>query len=177
MGSLGGYLGVFLASRFAPLALSWDRIDLANPVWRWTLVASEVGQCVRQVAPAVTWRTDQGSLLLPWESKQIAVMEPKPKKLVLWYIATKTLQFTNKTTKPLQREVITVLEVEITPVRDGTSREHHDQCEHNCSRQWQKLNWFRSVEPHCFDPERLHYRQGHPTRAGGFSLFLTMGCF
>ena len=44
----------------------------------------------------------QGSLLLPWEGEQVAVVEPEPQKVVLGYIATKTLNFTNQTTKPHQ---------------------------------------------------------------------------
>ena len=44
----------------------------------------------------------QGSLLLPWEGEQVAVVEPKPQKVVLGYITTKTLHFTNQTTKPHQ---------------------------------------------------------------------------
>ena len=34
----------------------------------------------------------------------------------------------------IRREVVTVQEVEITPVPDGPVREHHDKCEQNCSR-------------------------------------------
>ena len=43
-----------------------------------------------------TWHVD------PWEGEQVAVVEPKPQKVVLGYIATKTLHFTNQTTKPHQ---------------------------------------------------------------------------
>ena len=66
----------------------------------------------------------QGSLLLPWEGEQVAVVEPKPQKVVL-----------------IRCEVVVVQEVEITPVGDGPGWEHHDDWEHNRSRQWQKLNW------------------------------------
>ena len=66
----------------------------------------------------------QGSLLLPWEGEQVAVVEPKPQKVVL-----------------IRCEVVVFQEVEITPVGDGPGWEHHDDWEHNRSRQWQKLNW------------------------------------
>ena len=32
------------------------------------------------------------------------------------------------------------VDVAITPVSDGPGSEHHDDCEHNRSCQWQKLN-------------------------------------
>ena len=66
-----------------------------------------------------------------WEGEQIAVIEPKPQKGVLGYIATKKHNISQtKQQNLILWEVVTVQEFAQ-------------------SRWWQKLNWFRWVEPHC----------------------------
>ena len=99
-------------------------------------MASEVGQCVRRVALAAPRRTGPRQPSPPMGEQAncgdgTEAVESSP---VIHY---------NSQTKQqnlIRREVVTVQEVEITPVPDGPVREHHGHCEQNCSRQWQKLN-------------------------------------
>ena len=124
------------------VALCWSKNPVCNLVDGGELRSPpELNNVVGQRHQLPLVGRGQGSLLLPWEGEQVAVVEPKPQKVVMGYIAKKHYISQTKQQNLIRCEVVVVQEVEITPVGDGPGWEHHDDWEHNRSRQWQKLNW------------------------------------
>ena len=110
--------------------------------WRWTQVASGAEQCGWRAAPTAPRRTGPRQPSPPMRGRascgggtEAAESSPGIHLPQKHYISK------TKQQNLISCEVVVVQEVEITPVGDGPGWEHHDDWEHNRSRQWQKLNW------------------------------------